>query len=133
MNDQTQTPSKTVPEFRPPTDDRMPLSDLLGILRRRRWFILLVIVVLTVLPTAYGISLEPKYTAMASVVIEPQQSRIINLQEVVPKPAPDVAAIGAQADIIRSRDLMLQTIADLDLLQDPEFQEFHPGVTKRRR
>ena len=128
MNEQTQASSMTVPEFRPQADDRMPLSDLFGILRRRRWFILFGILVLTALPATYGLLLEPKYTAMASVVIEPQQSHIINLQEVVPKPSPDVAAVGAQADIIRSRELLLQTITDLNLLQDPEFQEASSGV-----
>ena len=59
-----------------------------------------------------------------------EQSRIINLQEVVPKSLPDVGVIGAQADIIRSRELIAQMIADLDLFQDPEFQELPSTIDR---
>ena len=111
-------------------DNRTPFNDLLGILRRRKWFIIAFVALLTAVPTIYGIRLQPKYTAMASIVIEPQQSRIINLQEVVPKSLPDVGVIGAQADIIRSRELIAQTIADLDLFQDPEFQKSPSAIDR---
>jgi uncharacterized protein involved in exopolysaccharide biosynthesis/Mrp family chromosome partitioning ATPase len=108
------------PLLRP--DDAMSISELLGILRRRRMAIFVTIAVLTVLPTVYGLLLEPAYTAVASVMIAPRDSRIMDVGNLSSETVPDAATLETQGDILQSRALIMATMEDLHLFSDPEFQ-----------
>ena len=101
--------------------DGLPISELLNILRRRKTVILSVVVLLTGLATLYGLIIEPRYTATASVIIEPRNSRVVDVEQVSPELSLDGQALASQINIIRSHALIDQSMEQLGLYDDPEF------------
>jgi succinoglycan biosynthesis transport protein ExoP len=81
------------------------------------------IVLLTALPTVYGLLVQPKYTAVASVMIAPRASRVIDVGDLDPERSPDAAAVETQVEILQSRGLIMLVTDDLHLFNDPEFQD----------
>jgi uncharacterized protein involved in exopolysaccharide biosynthesis/Mrp family chromosome partitioning ATPase len=104
------------------TDDVKSINDLLGILRRRRTIIFATAILLTAPPTAYGLLLKPAYTAVASVMIAPRDSRVMDVGDPSSGRAPDAATVETQVEILQSRRLVMLTMEDLHLFSDPEFQ-----------
>jgi polysaccharide biosynthesis transport protein len=102
-------------------DHDWPLSELLTILRRRRRVIVSVIVLMTGLVTLYGLQLEPTYTAKATVVVEPGTSQIVDVEQVQPGLSTDNASLETQVAVLQSRDLIMETILELDLLSESDF------------
>jgi uncharacterized protein involved in exopolysaccharide biosynthesis len=70
----------------------LPLRELLAILRRRRRVIFWVSAIVTTVATLIGLRVPQTYTAIAQVMIEPRESRIVNAEKVAPGlPAEDGA------------------------------------------
>src|SRR3546814_15655089 len=67
-----------------PADDGTTIADLFRVLRRRRRTIVLVTVLLTGATAAFASQLDARYSAVASIVIEPYESKIIDVDEVRP-------------------------------------------------
>jgi succinoglycan biosynthesis transport protein ExoP len=102
-------------------DSGVSLKDLLGIVRRRRLFILLTVCVITGLAALLSLQLTPRYTATAHVMIEPRQIRVIDLESVVSELPPDRSLIETQIDMLSSNYHAQQVIEQLELLSDAEF------------
>ena len=100
-------------------DDGLSLSELLNVLRRRRRAIIAVVILVTALVTLYGVALEPTYTATATVVVEPGASQIVELEEVQPGLSTDPASLDTQIAVLESRDLIMETVRELELLSEP--------------
>ena len=85
-------------------------------------------VLLTGLATLGGFMIDTKYTASASVIIEPGNSRVVTAEQVVPGLSLDTVVVDNQVDIIRSHSLIDQTMAQLRLYADPEFNPPTEGL-----
>ena len=103
------------------TDGDLPLNNLLNVLRRRKPTIFGVVFLLTSLTTVYGLSIEPTYTGTASVIIEPRDSHVVDVEQVLPGLTTDLIDVENQVDIIQSHALVVQTMEQLRLFDDPEF------------
>jgi uncharacterized protein involved in exopolysaccharide biosynthesis/Mrp family chromosome partitioning ATPase len=104
-----------------PADDGTTVVDLLRVLRRRRRTIIFVVAVLTAATTAFASQLEARYRAVASMVIEPYVSKIIDADEVRPASAIDRGALETHAEALQSRSIVLETMETMELFGDPEF------------
>lgn len=120
----TTSPAQTyqpAPEYYLPQDAGIDIKDLLAILRRRRWVILSTILVLTTLAVLVGFQLTPKYTAKALVMIDPRQTKVVNVEQVLQGLGTDASTVETQIKVLKSRDLADRIMQKLDLYQDPEF------------
>ncbi|MEK0082725.1 GumC family protein [Benzoatithermus flavus] len=120
----TTSPAQTyqpAPEYYLPQDAGIDIKDLLAILRRRRWVILSTILVLTTLAVLIGFQLTPKYTAKALVMIDPRQTKVVNVEQVLQGLGTDASTVETQIKVLKSRDLADRIMQKLDLYQDPEF------------
>ena len=100
----------------------LSLRDLVKVLYRRRWVILSVVVLLTGLTVLFALSLEPRYTAVAAVLIEPRKSNVINTASVVvEEDRMSSSTLAAEVNLLRSRTYAEQVVEKLNLTGRPEF------------
>jgi succinoglycan biosynthesis transport protein ExoP len=87
----------------------------LGILWRRRWLVLPT-VALTVASAWVFIQLQtPVYRATATILIEPEVPKVVNIQEVTPGTGPPQDYYTTQTKLVQSRDIIEGVIARLKL------------------
>ncbi len=105
------------------------LSDLIGVVRRR-WLLIAICGVIVGLVTAIvAYSLPSRYEASATVQIDPRKRTIVNLENVVSDLRADQSTVESEVEILRSKSLILQVIASLDLRTHPDFTQ--PSLIER--
>jgi capsular exopolysaccharide synthesis family protein len=100
------------------------MVDLLGLFRvlwRRKLLIAAVVALGTVGAYLYGKNLTPTYTAKAAVLIDPQQTQIIELKAMLSGLSTDGAGLSTQIKLIQSRTFLARVMDELGLFEDPEF------------
>ena len=65
------------------TDETIDLMDVAGMLRRRKWLIMLVTAIGTAAAAFLGMQRTPEYTAKAAVMIDPRQLQVTNIEQVM--------------------------------------------------
>ncbi len=99
----------------------VPLGRMISILRRNLWVVLLT-AVLGVGGTAVVVTVMAKrYTAEASIVIEPQRTQVSDLQAISPDAGDVSSLVRTQIDILRSPALTIGVVRALHLSENPEF------------
>lgn len=89
---------------------------------RRRWRHLAAITCVTTLIAIGVVMIIPdRYEASATVQLDPRKKNVSNLEGVVSDLYVDTAAIESEAEVIRSRKILLKVIERLNLRDDPEF------------
>lgn len=120
-------------ESAPPPQDYaggVDIKELLGILRRRRWVIMGTVLLLTTLALLVGLQMTPKYTAKAMVMIDPRQSRVVDVEAVMQGLGTDASTVETQIKVLTSRDYVLGVMESLGLFEDPEL---NPALLKEER
>lgn len=110
-----------------------PLFDfraVAGTLWRGRLLIAGTIAALVGCAVLYVVTTAPVYTATASILVDPRDSRATNYDSVLPGIGADSAAIASQVSVIASRDLLGQVYDKLHIADDPEFAG-RPGLVSR--
>jgi polysaccharide biosynthesis transport protein len=102
-------------------DDTIDLLNVVGMLRRRKWLIMLVTALGTAAAAFLGMKQTPTYTANAAVMIDPRQLQVTNVEEVISGYPVSTATMATQLGLLRSRDFIASVMADLNLFDDPEF------------
>lgn len=97
------------------------VRDILGVLRRRIWTLIITFLLLTTAGTIITFSLTPQYEASSSVVFEQQQTRALDVEAFVSGLPPGSETIQTQVAIILSRDLAADVVRELRLYELPEF------------
>lgn len=112
------------PQGMPPGGaDETPL-DIRGMLLpvwRRKWLVMLVMVVTLGLATLLALSMESRYVASARVIFDPERLRIIDLDNVVVSPDVSTTGLQNQIEILRSAVLLERVIDTLRLESTAEF------------
>ena len=109
----------------------VPLGRVTSILRRRLWVVLLVFI-LGVGVTAYVVKGMPKrYTAEASILVEPQRTQVSDLQAISADPGDIGTVVRTQIDILRSPSLSVNVVKALDLTANSEFQPSSGGILSK--
>lgn len=103
-------------------DDEIDLMALFGTLWRGKWWIALCAFVGLVLGGLYATQLaDPKYSSSTVLAIQEASPSLVDIQSVVSGVSAESEAINTEIEVIRSRGLMEKVVADLSLLEDPEF------------
>lgn len=110
----------------PVADDRdlPPLFDIGAVLKTlwdRRLLILGVALAAVLAAVLYLAVTKPVYTATASILVDPRDSRATSFDTVLPGIGADSAAIASQVAVIESSDLLNAVFESEQLQNDPEF------------
>lgn len=110
--------------------ERITLTEIFRILKRRFALIALVAVVFVIAAGAAALAIKPLYTATSTVLIDPRRPNVINLdakQAPVQAPATDESAIESQVLLAQSVAVLRRVVDDLKLAENPEFMP-KPGL-----
>ncbi len=103
------------------TFGEIDLRELLRKVWRRKGVIFGTVVLLTTLAVLVVSQLTPRYSAEAVVMIEPRQSKVVDLEAVIEGLPAESETITTEIEVIRSRGLAEKVITRLGLRRDPEF------------
>ena len=109
-----------------PDEDGGEFSQALAALWRRKWLIALVTGVGMVLSTAVLLSVTPRYTAIATLVLDTRPTRVLDVtaatvSQLLGGPQADVGVVQTELAMLRSPLVADIIIRKLDLLQKAEF------------
>ena len=109
-----------VPASGATADTLVDLGHLASALWRGLWLIAACVALTVGLATWYVLDVAvPKYTAEARIVMEARDQNVVDLESVISGVSTEDAAINTEVEIIRSRGLLEQLVAQLNLLEDP--------------
>ena len=100
------------------------LREIIKILQRHRWAIVLTAFVLLLAAIVFVLLVTPRYTAVATILIDPHRSNVADSNTNRTPPSSfdsDNAFVNSQVNLIQSDGLLQQVINDLNLARDPEF------------
>lgn len=103
-----------------PPSDEIDLPDVVATLWRRRMVILCSALLGLLAAIAVDLAQPSRYTATATLILEPDRVRIIELDDVVARPEADQAGIQNELAILRSGEVLEQVIATLSLQDRPD-------------
>lgn len=92
-------------------------------LRRRAGLILGTALALMACAVAVLALMPARYTAVALLLADPRQQRVVQTEAVLPGIGTDIAAVESQVELLESRALAARVVRELKLDQDPEFAE----------
>ncbi len=98
-----------------PVEDGFDLRELGRKLWRRKGVILGTSTLLTTLAALVIFQLTPRYTAESHIVVDPRQSKVVDVEAVLSGLSVNAETIRTEIEIIRSRSLARKTIAELGL------------------
>jgi succinoglycan biosynthesis transport protein ExoP len=100
------------------------LSYYLGIIRRRKWLVLGVVVAALAAGLILTLMSTPQYTASSTVEIQREEMNIVRVRGVEPEASPaDMEFYQTQYGLLRSRTLAERVATDLRLIDDAHFFE----------
>jgi polysaccharide biosynthesis transport protein len=109
---------------RPAAPEAGSLLDLRGLwlIVRRHAHLIGTVVVLVLASAAAALLIVPaRYSATATIIVDPRQPRVTASESVLSGIGSDAAAVESQVDLITSSALAQRVIERLDLTHDPEF------------
>lgn len=103
--------------------DGIDLKDVVGILRRRKVWIIGVAATFCALAAAYVLIARPAYTATAQVYVDPRDRRTPKEESSMPNSVPGdgLLLVESQLKIITSGEVLSRVVSETGLDKDPEF------------
>jgi capsular exopolysaccharide synthesis family protein len=105
--------------------DDASLRDFFSLLWRRRLIIVLTVAVAVIGTLAVLMTVTPKYTSTAMILVEPRVNRVADTTSVLSGLPPDFETIQTELEILASHSLHRRVVRDLGLTKD---REFNPGL-----
>lgn len=105
--------------------DGVTLAEIFRILKRRFAIVAGCAAALMAIAAIVVLVVQPRYTATATVLIDPRRPNVVNLDSdrpAVQSPSTDEAAIESQVLLIQSVSVLRQVVEALKLTDDAEFQ-----------
>ena len=99
----------------------------LAIARRQLPALLVVVSLVALMAIVYLVTTAPKYTASATMVID-TSNKLNQQQTIMADAVVDFTAVETQVEILKSDNVALSVITDLNLGRDPEFVESGGGL-----
>ena len=106
---------------RPEISDELKLADIFQKFRRQKVWILGTIFLVTFFSWIGIAQLVPLYTAAVQVMIGVPEEKVLDVEDVLAGMTADGIAVENEIHIIRSREIVGKTIAELGLVHDPKF------------
>lgn len=116
-------PASTLPSF--------DLRSVLHLFERRRWLFAVVCLSVAALAVAASLMITPRYTALATVKIDPTQRSAVDQGAMGAGQAPDSSVVDTEVSIIQSRQIAKAVVDRLHLVRDEEFGPKPPKLLAR--
>ncbi|MEP0203745.1 MAG: polysaccharide biosynthesis tyrosine autokinase [Halioglobus sp.] len=104
-------------------DDFIDLGRLLRAVLRHKWGILGFAFAVTLVSGLFVYSMEPVYSASASIVLESQQANVVNVEEIYTYDTYDYNYSQTQYEILKSRSLAERVVRRLQLHKHPHYTD----------
>ena len=105
----------------PPREEEFDLKQIFRVLRRRLATIIITVVVITGFAYVIALNMTPQYTTVSTIVVEPRETLIVNLDDTQQNIPQDGSMINTHVKVLTSNTFVQQVIEKLDLLSDPQF------------
>lgn len=105
----------------PSSAPQLGLQDLLMVLGRRKWLLAGTIAAITLAGVIFAQMLTPLYTAGTTVMVDPREQQVVDIESVVSGLAPGTETMESEIEVIRSDALARRVIAQTALDQTAEF------------
>ena len=103
------------------SDDEIDLGELFGLFWRRKFTLIIVMLLAMILGAAY-VSTQPNlYGAEATLILDEQEQNATGLEALAPGLSNEDAEMNSQIQVIKSRKLMGVVVDKLSLVEDPEY------------
>ena len=103
-------------------DQDIDIRQFVGLVRRQIWLILAVVFVVMVAATAVVFTLTPKYTATATVMVDPSSKNLLTPDDRSTASSVEInARVDSEVGILNADNAITQVIKDENLISDPEF------------
>lgn len=115
---------QAVPSAALPVDRSVPsvdLREMLRILWRRRWLIGATAVGCVLVTGLVLSQITPRYTATAQVLVDPRQTNVVDIEQVLSGLPANAETIQSEMEVISSRNLAMRVVDRLKLSELPEF------------
>lgn len=112
------------------------VREILLILRRHIWVIVSTMAIVIAAAVLFVQLVTPRYTATATVLIDPQRSKAVdtdNRQPTITSTASDDSMINSQVLLLQSVSVLQRVVNKLDLAHDPEFGPHETLLTPIKR
>ena len=103
------------------TDETVGLMDLWALIKRRTWFIGIIVLACTLLATIATFTISKTYTARSAVVLERKDIRPFATDASLQSLDRDRSAAETEMDVLRSRQFAGRVVDRLKLSEDPSF------------
>ncbi|MDP2548176.1 MULTISPECIES: polysaccharide biosynthesis tyrosine autokinase [unclassified Oceanobacter] len=100
------------------------------VLRRHLTKIIALSAVATVIAALVVMSITPIYKATTTLLIEAEEAKILSIEEVYGLNGQSSEYYQTQFEILKSRELAKRVVLELNLVETPEFNPFHPANKK---
>mgnify|MGYP006395081643 CR=1 FL=1 len=115
------TPART---GTPATREEIDIFALLGALWRGKVTVLACMIVALGLGAYYAfVVATPKYASAAALALELRNEPVVDIEAVVGGASTEDAAMNTEVEVIRSREILTELVRQMDLTDDPEFNE----------
>ena len=102
-------------------EEEIDLSQYWKVVNRRKWSILALAGLVTLLTILIVFSMTPYYKATSTLLIEPQQAKLPSIEDLYGLAGKDKQYYLTQLELLKSRKLAEQVIANLQLDKEAEF------------
>lgn len=102
-------------------EDEIDLSRYWRIVMQRKWAILGLAFTLALVATLIAFAMKPIYSSSTTILIESEQAKAVSIEEVYGLNTGAKEYFLTQFEILKSRDLALKVISELDLRNHEEF------------
>lgn len=110
------------PQPAPAEDDGgLDLKRIIGAVKRRKWFILAVVLLLTGLAFLFIRQITPVYEAKVTLLVEGARTQVVEADQVILNQDPDLVTRETEAAVLRSRQVAGQVVRELNLTANPMF------------
>ena len=101
--------------------DAIDLRNIVDLLKRRLWLIVLVAVLALAAAGLALVTLKPVYTATALVLVDPSKKNLLDPDAQLTGSSSDSLRVDSEVELVKSETTLLAVADELDLVNDPEF------------
>ncbi|ORE92490.1 succinoglycan biosynthesis transporter ExoP [Stappia sp. 22II-S9-Z10] len=109
------------------TEDYIDLREVLAACWRQAWIVALCVVVFAAAAIAYAMSLQPKFTSFATILLDQDRAALVELISEQQVEALRDGIVQSEVEILKSQELALRVVDDLGLTARPEVLNTSPS------
>src|SRR5688500_10341081 len=102
-------------------ENEIDIRAIFGLLRRRLRLIIVTVVAIVTLAGLATFALTPIYSATALVLVDPSRKDLLDPETSMGNSASDSARVESEVELVRSDNVLMTVIEQLDLVSDDEF------------